>query len=644
MKNYILILSIFVFCTNVSFSQTPLSKKKLLSKEELKTWVHKDYTQDTIAGTSLEKAYKELLQNKKGEEIIVAVLDTKLDIFHEDLKGQIWVNEDEIPNNGIDDDNNGYIDDVHGWDFLSNDKGEFIEYQNYEMVRVIRKYESLFKDKNLEDVSANHKQAFKMYVKAKKRYEASVDDLKVTLKNAYGWYENFPKAEKLMKEILGKEKLTIKELDSLEKSKQKDTLVNHYAGFMKTQVKHNIDLEYIEKYTKKYEDRLNIFYNKDYDERKVTGDNVKDINDKFYGNHKVHGRVPFEHSIAVSGILGAKRDNGIGIQGVSNNIKIMPIVMVASGDEHDKDIALAIRYAVDNGASVINMSWGKDFSTEETWVHDAIKYAEAHDVLLVTAAGNSGRNIDENKYYLNDYLEEEEIVNNFMVVGANNYKVTEKLIASFSNYGKKHVDLFAPGIYIYTTETNDKYQTSRGTSFASPIVSGIAALIRSYYPNLTASEVKTILMESGTSFDLQVRVFDENRKKIYFPFSELSKSGKVVNAYNALVLAEEISRKNELTKKDNEPRFKVTLGVIPDYLFDGRGMRIDEVSENRPAQKAGLQKGDIILQLGKVFVTDMSTYMQAISKFENGDKTIVKVNRNGEIVEADITFFDKKKK
>lgn len=543
MKKYISIFSICVLTVNVCFSQIPLSKKNKLSKEELKSWVHKDYVKDTIAGTSLEKAYKELLSNKKGKEIIVAVLDTKLDIFHEDLKNQIWVNEDEIPNNGIDDDNNGYIDDVNGWDFLSNAKGEIVKYQNVEIIRIIRKYDSLFKDKSLEHISENQKEDFQVYTTAKNKYKASLSDLKVTLNDAYGWYEKFPKAEKLMKKVLKKDRLTVQELDSLEKTKQKDTLVNDYAGFMKTQVKYNIDLEFIKEYIKGYENEFNTVYNIAYDERKITGDNVKDINDKFYGHHVVHGRVPFEHSIVVSGILGATRDNNIGIQGISNNIKIMPVVMVASGDEHDKDIALAIRYAVDNGASVINMSWGKNSSTHEGWVQDAIKYAEENDVLLITAAGNEGRSIDVDKYYLNDYLDDEEIVNNFMVVGANNYKITEELIASFSNYGKKHVDIFAPGDNVYTTQTNHKYKYSRGTSLATPIVSGIAALIRSYYPKLSASEVKSILMESGTSFDLEVRIFDENKEKIYIPFSELSKSGKIINAYNALILAEEVARK-----------------------------------------------------------------------------------------------------
>ncbi|MFK7747066.1 MAG: S8 family serine peptidase [Kordia sp.] len=545
MKKHILIIGIFVFCTTICLSQTPLSKKKKLSQEELKTWVHKDYKQDTIAGTSLEKAYKELLPNKKGKEIIVAVLDTKLDIFHEDLKDQIWVNTDEIPNNGIDDDNNGYIDDVNGWDFLSNNKEEFVAYENVEIVRVVRKYDSLFKDKKLEDVSKNQKLAFQIYTKAKNKLESSLDRYKVRLNNAYTDYETFVKATKLIEKVLKKEKFTVLDLYNLQKTEQKDTLVIQYVSFMKKKLRSSTTLESIKEDIEYYENGLYKMYNIDYDERKVVGDDVKNINDRFYGSHKVYGRVPFEHSIPVSGILGARRDNGIGIQGISNNIKIMPVVMVASGDEHDKDVAVAIRYAVDNGASVINMSWGKNFSTEETWVHDAIKYAEAHDVLLVTSAGNSRRNIDEQKYYLNDYLNEKEIANNFMVIGANNYNATEKLAASFSNYGKEHVDLFAPGVKIYTTDTNNKYKFTRGTSFASPIVSGIAALIRSHYPNLTASEVKMILMESGTSFDLNVRIFDENRKKMYVPFSELSKSGKVVNAYNALVLAAKVSKKKK---------------------------------------------------------------------------------------------------
>jgi len=545
MRKCFLLFVLYILFTNITYAQKPVLKKEKLTYYHLKTWTHKDYTKDTIPGTSLEKAYQELLVNKKGKEIIVAVLDTKLDIFHEDLKDQIWVNEDEIPDNGIDDDNNGYIDDVHGWDFLSNEKGEHIEYQNLEEVRIIRKYESIFENKSLEDISVANRPAFNMYLKARKEYDASVKELEIMLKDKYGWYETFPKAQKLMKEILKKDKFTYKELDSLEKTTQKDTLINHYAEFMKAQMKYNIDEAYINKYVQWYENRLNTLYNKDYDERKVIGDDENDITDAFYGHHKVYGSVPFEHSIVVSGVLGAKRDNNIGIQGISDNIKIMPVVMVATGDEHDKDVALAIRYAVDNGASVINMSWGKTYSTNEGWVHDAIKYAETHDVLLVKSAGNSGKNTDKEKYYLNDYLDEEEIVNNLIVVGASHYEVNEKLITSFSNYGKKSVDIFAPGIYIYTTETDNRYVFSEGTSLSAPIVSGIAALIRSYYPNLTASEVKTILMKSGTFFDLDVRVFDENDEKIYIPFSELSKSGTIVNAYNALLLAEKTSKKKK---------------------------------------------------------------------------------------------------
>lgn len=541
MKKYISIFSICIVFTNFCFSQTPLTKKQKLSDEEYKYWWYKDYTQDTIAGTSLDRAYKELLQNKKGREIIVAVLDTKLDIFHEDLKDQIWVNEDEIPDNGIDDDNNGYVDDVNGWDFLSNDKGEFLAYENAEIVRVIRKYDPIFKGKKLEDIAENQKQAFQIYIKAKSELETSLNVYKVRLKNTYADYETFQKAQTLLQKMLKKEKFTSYDLYSLQKIEQKDTLVLQYVNFMKKKLRSSTTLESLKDGIEYYENGLYKTYNIDYNEREIVGDNDKNINDKFYGYHKVHGRVPFEHSIGVSGVIGARRDNNIGIQGISNNIKIMPIVMVASGDEHDKDIALAIRYAVDNGASVINMSWGKDYSTHQNWVHDAMKYAEKHDVLLVKSAGNLTNNIDVKRYFLSDYIEDKEVVTNCIMVGASNYNATEKLSAYFSNYGKNNVDIFAPGVKMYTTKSDNEYEYSRGTSVAAPVVSGISAMIRSYYPNLTASEVKMILMESGSSFDLKVRIYNRNGKNTYLPFSELSKSGKIVNAYNALLLAEKVS-------------------------------------------------------------------------------------------------------
>jgi cell wall-associated protease len=276
-----------------------------------------------------------------------------------------------------------------------------------------------------------------------------------------------------------------------------------------------------------------------------------DINEhlfeKGYGNNNVSSNLSGitinNHSTRVTGIIAANRFNGIGVKGITSNVKIMPLSISPSGDEHDKDIALAIRYAVDNGAKVINMSFGKEFSLHKKWVIDAYKYAEKHNVLLVHSSGNNSFNVDENPYYPNDvdYENPNEVVANFINVGATTAKADSTLVASFSNYGKKNVDLFAPGAKIYTTASNNTYGFESGTSFSAPMVSGTAALIWSYYPKLSAKEVKQIILESGTGYDIEVLVPGGEGKKA--KFSELSKSGKVLNVYNAMQLAEKVSKK-----------------------------------------------------------------------------------------------------
>jgi cell wall-associated protease len=298
---------------------------------------------------------------------------------------------------------------------------------------------------------------------------------------------------------------------------------------------------------------VNKNLNIDYNERKYIGDNPK-VLEKGYGSNKlsinIKGiRTIQDHNTKVSGIIAANRENNLGIKGFSNNIKIMPLITSFSGDEHDKDIALAIRYAVDNGAKVINMSFGKEFSVHKEWVHEAFKYAEAHNVLLVHVAGNSSLNADENPYYPSDVSDDGtgEICNNFINVGSISQKVDSTFVSKFSNYGKKNVDIFAPGDKIYTTSSENKYKYDSGTSLAGPMVSGTAALIWLYYPKLTAPQVKQIILDSGVSYDIEVIVPGTKDKKL--KFSELSKSGKVVNVYNAMLMAGKIGKSQKLKNK-----------------------------------------------------------------------------------------------
>jgi subtilisin family serine protease len=291
-------------------------------------------------------------------------------------------------------------------------------------------------------------------------------------------------------------------------------------------------------------DMLNYNLNKDFDGRKVLGDNAEDLSTKFYGNNIVYGpdKEQALHGTHVAGIIAQTRNNKLGGDGIANNVEIMAVRAVPNGDEYDKDIAMSIRYAVDNGAKVINGSFGKSFSPHKEWVYDAIKYAEKKDVLIVHAAGNDAKDIDVENNFPNDSDDKKnEFADNVITVGALNYEYGEKVIAPFSNYGKLNVDVYAPGMKIYATTPNNTYKYEQGTSMASPNVAGVAALIRSYFPNLTAKQVKHILMNSGTDIDMKVEVGGSaDNKKV---MTDICTSGKIVNAYNAFKMAEKMSKK-----------------------------------------------------------------------------------------------------
>lgn len=542
MNPRLLISIVFLFVSTVFPFVVNAQKKSVLSEEELKTWWQKDIIEDTIPGISLDRAYRELIQNKKGEEVIVAVLDTKIDISHEDIKGQLWINIDEIPNNNIDDDNNGYIDDINGWNFLGNNNGEDILYELVEVARIVQKYQNDFTDMPEEDLTIAQNELFDTYQKALSIYNDQKHKALEQKERADKAYVDFISAKDFMKPYFKGEKMKIKSLDSLKKVEPK---LADYVDFFKELIEYDItekDYDYSRDY---YNNEL-LMYNIDDDERKILRDGNSNFENNNYGNNILDGEVPFEHSIGVSGILAATRNNQIGIDGFSNNIKLMPVIMVCSGDEHDKDVSKAIYYAVDNGADIINMSWGKDFSLYEELVRDALRYAADKNVLLVTGSGNDGRNIDiGQRRFPTDFYNDEEFISNFISVGASSHKMDSTFVTSFSNYGKVNVDVFAPGENIYTTKSRNTYKTSRGTSYSSPIVSGIAALLKSYYPKLTAVELKKIIMDSGTSIDINVIVKKADGSKELVTFTELSKTGKIVNAYNALKMAEEVTRKSK---------------------------------------------------------------------------------------------------
>lgn len=487
-----------------------------LAEKDLKRWSDLDLVKDTVPGMSVDKAYAELLKGKKSSTVIVGIVDSGVDIRHEDLQGQIWVNPKEIANNGKDDDNNGYIDDINGWNFLGDSNNEQLE-----MTRIVAKGPGTPE-----------------YDKAKAELDQEIAGIMQTKQQI----DMIVAADKAIKEHLKKDNFTLEDVKAME---TEDPTLSQYKA-MFTQILSNTSKEdfdaRIQRGVDYVYDQLNYNLNVDFNGRKVVGDNPNDLNDTKYGNNNVIGPNPEDakHGTHVAGIVAQVRGNGKGGDGVAKDVKIMAVRAVPNGDEYDKDIALGIKYAVDNGAKVINGSFGKYYSPNKEWVQDALKYAASKDVLVIFAAGNDSKDLDVvNKYPSDSYDGAPEISNNVIIVGALNVEYGSNMVAPFSNYGKKNVDVFAPGMKIYATTPNQTYEYLQGTSMASPNVAGVAALIRSYYPKLTAAQVKQIIMNSGLALKNDVKVGEDQHKA---NFSEVSKTGRIVNAYNALIMADQMSK------------------------------------------------------------------------------------------------------
>tara|TARA_R110002167_G_scaffold107773_2_gene275473 strand:- start:145 stop:1797 length:1653 start_codon:yes stop_codon:yes gene_type:complete len=501
---------------------TPLKIADLTTSEK-NNWGHLDLVADTIPGMSVDKAYAEIIKNRKGTKTIVAVLDSGIDLNHEDLDGVLWTNTKEKAGNNIDDDGNGYIDDIHGYNFLGESYNEQLEY-----VRMLRL--------NIGDAATLSKAKTKLDAKynealqGKQQYEQILQ----AVKNADAGVKEYLKKDTYTKEDLAGIKTT-------DEAMQRNIAVLNQMFSIQDSIPKV--LKELNEGVKYYTEQLNYNLNKDFNGRLPVGDDAYDISDVNYGNGNPKNRVDDEsHGTHVAGIIAAERNNGKGVNGVANNVAIMSIRAVPNGDEYDKDIARGIRYAVDNGARVINGSFGKSFSPKSEWVYEAIKYAAEKNVLFVHAAGNDGANLDDptNGNYPNDQVNNgPEIADNVITVGALNPKYGSELVASYSNYGKVNVDVFAPGTDIYSTFPNNEYEYSPGTSMAAPAVAGVAALVMSQYPSLTAAQVKNILLQSGLPIKAKVILGGDNAKSA--SLDQISTSGKIVNAYNALVLASKVA-------------------------------------------------------------------------------------------------------
>ncbi len=551
-------------------------------------WFNLDLTANGYFGISTEKAYKELLKDKKPKQkIIVAVIDGGTDIKHEDLKDVLWTNTKEIPGNGIDDDGNGYIDDINGWNFIGSKKGN-LAYDNLELVRIKRKYEPKYRSTIPSTVlDSTEKKEYALYKKVLADFGKKYDDASST-------FPVYIVIKKVLDSVAFINKKPIPSLEDIERYKADDEMEEYVKKIIRKGAKEDGSIEKFYKNIAKGYHELEVMLkynlNENYNQRaELVGDDYENSAERIYGNNDVTGPNS-EHGTHVSGIIGANRTNDIGILGVANNVSIMTIRVVPEGDERDKDVANGIRYAVDNGARVINMSFGKAYKWDKKVVDEAIKYAEAKGVILVHAAGNDNKNNDIEENYPNKYYDSPEAeayakahpkkdefgiippkpmdmagngqgaqrrpdpfakpapldpakynlphASNWIEVGASSYKDDEDLKASFSNYGKYNVDVFAPGYMINSTVPGSKYEEFDGTSMAAPVVSGLCALILSYHPELKPAEVRDIIMQSVTKVNHKVKYKNERDESVRVLFSEICVSGGIVNAYNALKLAD----------------------------------------------------------------------------------------------------------
>lgn len=502
------------------------------------TWHLTPATDEFYTGTGVEQAYSEILANKSPKQkIIIAIIDSGTDIEHEDLADKIWVNEDEIPGNNIDDDHNGYVDDIHGWNFIGGPNGRNVNKDTYEVTRLYAEMKEEFEGKDPSEIPSEKLADYRYFLDIKEAYQTRVNQNDQELQQI----TQIRMAVQFAKNALGISSIDDISQDSLQLTGNEDQQTfqaKQIISSLKMNGATEDDLQDLEEYIQHLNDLSEYGLNPEFDPRHIVGDNYDDLSDRYYGNNDVKGPKS-DHGTHVAGIVGAIRNNNLGAQGIADHIELMIVRTVPDGDERDKDVANAIRYAAENGAKVINMSFGKGYSPEKEYVDQAIKFADAQGVLLVSGAGNGSENIDETDSYPTRFYEDGGQAVNFLSVGATSWKTDSTLVAGFSNYGKNTVDIFAPGVDVYSTYPDNNYEINSGTSMAAPVVSGIAALMMSYYPELTTTQIKDILLKTVSRMDLTVYKPGDMTP---VSFAELSTTGGIINAYYAIKTAEELSR------------------------------------------------------------------------------------------------------
>lgn len=495
-------------------------------------WWHLSSVDGDVPGANIDAAHELLAGRVPAREVIVAVIDGGVDIQHEDLDDVLWVNAGEVPGNGIDDDGNGYADDVHGWNFIGGPDGRSVDLDTYEMTRLHAACTGGSAAGPLESPGPE------LCAEVAEAYEAERQEMTAMRDQIAQIQQIFPVIVGILRDALGTEPT----MESVAAFQAVNPRTEQAKAVFLELTAAGIDAELLAEQGEEVQNRLEFGLDTDFDPRSIVGDDYSDPTERFYGNGDVEGPDP-GHGTSVASVIAAERGNGVGIDGAASGVRIMVIRAVPNGDERDKDVANAIRYAVDNGAMVINMSFGKNFSPEKATVDAAIRYADAAGVLMVHASGNDGADLADGGNYPTTAFEDGGSPNLWIEVGASGWQALDSLAATFSNYGSAEVDVFAPGVAIMAAAPDDEYHPSDGTSLAAPVVSGIAGLLLAYFPTLDAAAVRRLILDTATDVadQIVVRPGDEGGD---VRFGDLSVTGGIVNAAAAVqrALAEERTR------------------------------------------------------------------------------------------------------
>ena len=507
--------------------------------DPVRRWQHLDLQADGVPGMSVDRAYRELLPSRKPTPVLVAVIDSGIDSTHEDLKPILWRKPSEVAGNGLDDDHNGYVDDVRGWNFLGGKNGQNIAFESLEQTRIYAQYRAQFEGKKRRALAPADRAKFDLYERAKAVYERDLAHDTKQLADLTGALASNTATFNQIKQQLNVALIDTAMLRQATRSRPDVPSAGSLYAFLRRGNFGSTDdaLKSLSESVQRYKDRLDRNLSLTYNPRTIVGDDPANLNETGYGNPDSQG-PDAKHGTHCAGIIAGGRGNQLGGDGVSDAARIMSVRTVPSGDERDKDVANAIRYAVDNGAQIISMSFGKDFSPDKAVVDAAMQYADQKGVLLVHAAGNSGSDNDLGLNFPSSNYLNGKAIPNLITVGASSRLNTAELAASFSNYGKRTVDVFAPGVDIYSSTPGNTYATFSGTSMAGPMVAGVAAVLKSYFPQLTVPQLKQIILQSAVPNHTKV---NQPGTKKQVDFTTLSKSGGIVNLYEAIKLADQLT-------------------------------------------------------------------------------------------------------